>query len=366
MKTKKVVIGIMTAAIFSLSINSFPVTFAADETVQISVGSQEVKPGEEFSVDVTFDAIPSPGIQACDFSIVYDNSLITVTDVKSGALASVSGDSTSSMVSNFESYLVDSKGRANVVWSTALTDSSKWLNGNGVFCTITGKASSTAANGTKAKIQLVATTRESYPNSGSVNSEITAGYSKDSGSVKYKVETVDGVISIGVPVVTTATAATTVTTTTTTTKATTVATTTTAKATTVTTTTSKINTTVTTTTTKATTAATTTTKKPSTTVTTTEQQPTTSTTTSVTEPPTLEGGDETVNYGDADENGDVNVTDAVRILSYVTNSNSYPLGPKGLNNADVYSRGDGISNLDALAIQRLIANIITSLPESWL
>lgn len=85
MKTKKVVIGIMTAAIFSLSINSFPVTFAADETVQISVGSQEVKPGEEFSVDVTFDAIPSPGIQACDFSIVYDNSLITVTDVKSGA-----------------------------------------------------------------------------------------------------------------------------------------------------------------------------------------------------------------------------------------------------------------------------------------
>lgn len=360
MKTKKVVIGIMTAAIFSLTLNSFPVTFAADETVQISVGSQEVQPGEEFSVDVTFDAIPSPGIQACDFSIVYDNSLITVTDVKGGTLASVSGDSTSSMVSNFESYLVDSKGRANVVWSTAVTDSSKWLNGRGVFCTITGKASSTAANGTKAKIQIVATTRESYPDSGMVNSEITAGYSNDSESVKYKVETVDGVISIGMPVVTTTTATTTVVTTNSTT-------TTTVKP--VATTTEKP---ITTTTVKpVTTTSSSTTVKTTTTVTTTDQQPIVTTTTSdskpsVTEPPTSEDGNDVTVYGDADEDGDVNVNDAVKILSYVSNSKAYPIGSQGLINADVYSRGDGVSNLDALSIQRLLANIITSLPESWL
>lgn len=76
-----------------------------------------------------------------------------------------------------------------------------------------------------------------------------------------------------------------------------------------------------------------------------------------------QAGCETV-YGDADLDGEVTINDAVKIMSHVSNSNSYPLNAQALDNADVYSRGDGISNMDALAIQKSLAEIIKSLPES--
>ena len=38
----------------------------------------------------------------------------------------------------------------------------------------------------------------------------------------------------------------------------------------------------------------------------------------------------------------------------------------GLINADVYQCGDGIGNMDALAVQKKIAQLITGLPESYM
>lgn len=75
--------------------------------------------------------------------------------------------------------------------------------------------------------------------------------------------------------------------------------------------------------------------------------------------------DPTIIYGDADESGEVNINDAVRVMSFVTNSTQYPLSAKGYDNADVNTRGDGISNMDALSIQKYLANMITELPESF-
>jgi len=135
MKTKKVVVGTMTAAILSLTLGALPVTFAAGETVQISVGSKEVKPGETFSVDVTLDDIPSAGIQACDFAIQYDNSVITVTSVDAGKLTqtgATEADETSSSLPMFDASIHDDKGYVNLAWSTMLDDSKYWLNGSGV------------------------------------------------------------------------------------------------------------------------------------------------------------------------------------------------------------------------------------------
>ena len=51
-------------------------------------------------------------------------------------------------------------------------------------------------------------------------------------------------------------------------------------------------------------------------------------------------------------------------MSYVGNRATNPITPQGLANADVYSRGDGISNMDALAVQKLLAQIVEELPES--
>ena len=69
-------------------------------------------------------------------------------------------------------------------------------------------------------------------------------------------------------------------------------------------------------------------------------------------------------YGDANLDGEVSLTDALLILQYVANSNKYKIDGQGLINADCCNPGDGVSALDALAIQRLDAKMIKSLPDS--
>jgi len=73
--------------------------------------------------------------------------------------------------------------------------------------------------------------------------------------------------------------------------------------------------------------------------------------------------DETV-AGDANEDGKVTLADCVAVLQYVANSEKYPLSEQGLANSDVYNKGDGVTGMDALTIQRYDSGIITSLPES--
>lgn len=81
--------------------------------------------------------------------------------------------------------------------------------------------------------------------------------------------------------------------------------------------------------------------------------------------------DDTVTYGDANCDGDVNMSDAVLIMQSIANGDEYGLGKpdgiteKGMNNGDVYDRGDGLTLYDALSIQRLTLELIESLPESW-
>lgn len=93
--------------------------------------------------------------------------------------------------------------------------------------------------------------------------------------------------------------------------------------------------------------------------------PTTESPSSEKPPITTEPPVDKIIYGDADCSGEVDINDAVKVMSYVSNSSLYPLSDKGLDNADVSSRGDGISNMDALSIQKYLAEILTSLPESY-
>lgn len=68
--------------------------------------------------------------------------------------------------------------------------------------------------------------------------------------------------------------------------------------------------------------------------------------------------------GDANLDGEVTIDDVVKIMSHVSSASSYPLTDEEKNNADVYQRGDGISNMDALAVQKKLAQLIQELPES--
>ncbi|MBR0141355.1 MAG: dockerin type I repeat-containing protein [Ruminococcus sp.] len=75
-------------------------------------------------------------------------------------------------------------------------------------------------------------------------------------------------------------------------------------------------------------------------------------------------GEQEINYGDANLDGDVTVSDAVYILQHLANSEKYPLDGQAAVNADVYNTGDGVTANDASSIQRFDAGVITSLPES--
>lgn len=70
-------------------------------------------------------------------------------------------------------------------------------------------------------------------------------------------------------------------------------------------------------------------------------------------------------WGDANLDKKVTVADAVAILQSIANKDKYALRPEGAANADVSANGDGITAKDALAIQKLDAGQIDSLPESY-
>ena len=60
--------------------------------------------------------------------------------------------------------------------------------------------------------------------------------------------------------------------------------------------------------------------------------------------------------GDANEDGDVNMADAVLIMQTLSNPNEYKLTPQGMANADIAGDGDGVTAMDALTIQLSIIN----------
>ncbi len=120
-------------------------------------------------------------------------------------------------------------------------------------------------------------------------------------------------------------------------------------------------TTVATTTAKPTTTTTkpTTTAKPVTTTakpTTTTAKPTTTTTEVTTT--TTEALKVTI-WGDANDDGSVNMADVTAIVQSIGNKDEYPLSEQGAINADIVNNGDGVFGSDALLIQYMLAEMIT-------
>ncbi|MGN0576156.1 MAG: hypothetical protein ACI4J2_09010 [Ruminococcus sp.] len=68
--------------------------------------------------------------------------------------------------------------------------------------------------------------------------------------------------------------------------------------------------------------------------------------------------------GDADLDGKVGISDVVKVMMYVANKDANPISEQGVINADVYNSGDGVFISDALSIQKKVAQIIVTLPES--
>ena len=78
-----------------------------------------------------------------------------------------------------------------------------------------------------------------------------------------------------------------------------------------------------------------------------------------------------VKYGDANNDGSLSLSDAILIMQVIGNPDSYGIGgseasavtEQGLKNADCCNPGDGLTNLDSLAVQKYLLKVITELPE---
>ena len=62
--------------------------------------------------------------------------------------------------------------------------------------------------------------------------------------------------------------------------------------------------------------------------------------------------------GDADEDGEVSIADAVLIMQSLSNPDKFKLTPQGKANADIYGDGDGVTTTDALHIQKILIGLV--------
>ena len=74
---------------------------------------------------------------------------------------------------------------------------------------------------------------------------------------------------------------------------------------------------------------------------------------------------DTVVYGDANCDGVVSIADSTSILQSLGNADLFALSEQGMTNADVFNRGDGVTAMDAISIQKYDAKLLETLPESW-
>lgn len=199
MKTKKIVTGAMAAAMLSLSICSLMPAAAAGETVQISVSSTEAEAGGKFTVEVSVADLPTSGIQCLNFSLDYDETVLSIDKVEAGELTvnGVGGvDQSTAFLDNFNSTIYKDKGLTALMWTTSVEDTAYWLKGEGVFCTITGTVAAGAADG-EYKIDIIPTERETAPGSGVMNDEIDCGYLKNGERVNFATSLTTGSVKVG-------------------------------------------------------------------------------------------------------------------------------------------------------------------------
>ncbi|MBQ1339913.1 MAG: hypothetical protein IIY35_04730, partial [Ruminococcus sp.] len=178
MKTKKIVVGAIAASMLSLSVCSVaPATFAAGEKVQLSVSNESAQAGEKFTVEVSLADIPSTNVSMVDFSIKFDNSIISIDEVSAGPITSpASSDPSASQIPLLTPEIDNDGGMINLLWVTMLEDPTYWIKSDGVFCTISGTVKSGAADGAVAKLECVPTARKDNPDVSTANEAISIGY----------------------------------------------------------------------------------------------------------------------------------------------------------------------------------------------
>lgn len=304
MKTKRTMAGILAMAMAASALAFNPV-FAAGE-IGISAEKVSAKAGAEFTLAVSLKDVPSTGVGGCEFSLAYDSSIVTVTGVTAGTVAQTGADDQESVFAgeapSFDSNF-STAGVIDVIYSTGLTDSAYMVKQDGVFLTITGTVNESAKVGDVSEFKIQPIDRETTPGSGTKNDQIVFASIAEDGTVSnYDTVVSDGsVIVVGDS--------------------------------------------------ETTTAVTTTTGSESTTTATKE---TTVTKDTADTKETTTGSEDEANYGDANLDGKVDLTDAVTLNKYL--AGLVTASEQAVKNMNVYL-DDNVDETDTTYLMKFILNM---------
>lgn len=304
MKTKRTMAGILAMAMAASALAFNPV-FAAGG-IGISAEKVSAKAGAEFTLAVSLKDVPSTGVGGCEFSLAYDSSIVTVTGVTAGTVAQTGADDQESAFAgeapSFDSNF-STAGVIDVIYSTGLTDSAYMVKQDGVFLTITGTVNESAKVGDVSEFKIQPIDRETTPGSGTKNDQIVFASIAEDGTVSnYDTVVSDGSVTVVGNSETT-------------------------------------------------TAVTTTTGSESTTTATKE---TTVTKDTADTKETTTGSEDEANYGDANLDGKVDLTDAVTLNKYL--AGLVTASEQAIKNMNVYL-DDNVDEKDTTYLMRFVLNM---------
>lgn len=304
MKTKRTMAGILAMAMAASALAFNPV-FAAGG-IGISAEKVSAKAGAEFTLAVSLKDVPSTGVGGCEFSLAYDSSIVTVTGVTAGTVAQTGADDQESVFAgeapSFDSNF-STAGVVDVIYSTGLTDSAYMVKQDGVFLTITGTVNESAKVGDVSEFKIQPIDRETTPGSGTKNDQIVFASIAEDGTVSnYDTVVSDGSVTVVGDSETT-------------------------------------------------TAVTTTTGSESTTTATKE---TTVTKDTADTKETTTGSEDEANYGDANLDGKVDLTDAVTLNKYL--AGLVTASEQAVKNMNVYL-DDNVDETDTTYLMKFILNM---------
>ncbi len=174
MKTKRTMAGILAVAM-TASVLAWNPVFAAGE-IGLSAEKVSAKVGDSFTLQVSLSDVPASGLGGCEFSLAYDSTIVTVTDVQAGTITDTGSDEQQSAFAgeapSFDCNY-ETAGTIDVIWATGLTDSTYWIKQDGVLLTITGTVNESAKAGDVSEFKIQAIGRETKPGSSTKYDKVT-------------------------------------------------------------------------------------------------------------------------------------------------------------------------------------------------
>lgn len=191
MKIRKLAAGF--TAVATMAALACSVIVSAADGFAVSISNTKTAAGKEFTLTLDMSGVPETGINGCEFGIKYDNSIVNVSEVTLGSIASAEGSSDLPAVfeCNIETDVID------VMYAAGATETANYITSDGTFLNIKGTVNKNAEAGAKADFSIVPIERKVKPGSNTTNTDVIFGYmSAGEDAQNYEAELTGGYVEV--------------------------------------------------------------------------------------------------------------------------------------------------------------------------